>query len=200
MPSLRCPLPHRATSPVRDEHHRKQSEYRRGHDPDPPLRIKDSCRLARRGRIFRRESHGRGAASSDEAALQTATENAKQLNATVNFQHVDILKDEIPFQELEFIVSNPPYVAVSEKEAMNSNVLDHEPHLALFVSDNDPLIFYNVIAKKGFHALTGGGRIVVEINERFGKEVCDIFLQVGFAEAHVIKDLQNKNRIVSAIK
>ena len=136
---------------------------------------------------------------SDEA-LQVASKNAKQLGANVTFQHVDILKSEIDFQELEFIVSNPPYVAVSEKHAMNRNVLDHEPHLALFVPENDPLIFYNAIAQKGLSALKSGGRIVVEINERFGKEVWDIFIQAGFTNATVIKDLQNKYRIVSVIK
>jgi release factor glutamine methyltransferase len=135
-----------------------------------------------------------------DAALQTASENAKQLNATVDFQHVDILKDKVPLQELEFIVSNPPYIAVSEKESMNNNVLDHEPHLALFVPDNDPLIFYKAIANKGLPLLKPEGRIVVEINERFGKEVCDIFIHAGFTGAHVIKDLQNKDRIVSVIK
>lgn len=136
---------------------------------------------------------------SDDA-LQVASKNAKQLGANVTFQHVDILKSEIDFQELEFIVSNPPYVAVSEKDSMNRNVLDHEPHLALFVPDNDPLIFYNTIAQKGLSALKKGGRIVVEINERFGKEVCDIFIQAGFTNATVIKDLQHKDRIVSVIK
>jgi release factor glutamine methyltransferase len=136
---------------------------------------------------------------SDDA-LQVASKNAKQLGANVTFHHVDILTSEIDFQELEFIVSNPPYVAASEKHAMNRNVLDHEPHLALFVPDSDPLIFYKVIAQKGLSALKSGGRIVVEINERFGKEVCDIFVQTGFTNARVIKDLQNKDRIVSVIK
>jgi release factor glutamine methyltransferase len=136
---------------------------------------------------------------SDDA-LQVASKNAKQLGANVTFHHVDILTSEIDFQELEFIVSNPPYVAASEKHAMNRNVLDHEPHLALFVPENDPLIFYNAIAQKGLSALKSGGRIVVEINERFGKEVCDIFIQAGFTNATVIKDLQNKDRIVSVIK
>jgi release factor glutamine methyltransferase len=135
-----------------------------------------------------------------DAALQTGAVNARTLDVTVDFQHVNILKDEIPYRELEFIVSNPPYVALSEMESMNSNVIDHEPHLALFVTDNDPLIFYKTIAEKGMRALKPEGRIVVEINERFGKEVCDIFIQAGFTGTHVIKDLQNKDRIVSVIK
>lgn len=133
-------------------------------------------------------------------ALKTASVNAVQLGANVNFQRLDILKDEIPNHDLELIVSNPPYVTVSEKEAMNRNVLDHEPHLALFVPDHDPLIFYTVIAKKGLSSLKSGGRIVVEINERFGKEVCEIFIEAGFTNAVVIKDLQAKDRIVSAVK
>ncbi len=136
---------------------------------------------------------------SDEA-LQTATENAKQLSAKVDFQHVDILKDEIPFQELEFMVSNPPYVAVSEKETMNRNVLEHEPHLALFVADNDPIIFYKAIAKKGMLTLKPEGKIVVEINERFGKETADVFRMEGFTKIEIVKDLQGKDRIVVAVK
>ena len=133
-------------------------------------------------------------------ALRTASENAKQLGAIVNFQRVDILKDEILHQELEFIVSNPPYIAVSEKGAMNSNVLDHEPHLALFVPDNDALIFYKAIAKKGFQVLKPEGRILVEINERFGKETADVFRMEGFTQIEIVKDLQGKDRIVAAVK
>lgn len=135
-----------------------------------------------------------------EEALATASANAAQLGASVNFQHVDILLDEIPHADLDIIVSNPPYIAVSEKQTMNSNVVDYEPHLALFVPDNDPLLFYKVIAKKGMTALKPGGRIVVEINERFGKEVCEMFGSAGFTHIMVLKDLQHKHRIVSAIK
>lgn len=133
-------------------------------------------------------------------ALQTAADNAKRLGANIDFRQLDILQAEIPFQDLEFIISNPPYIAVSEKTAMNDNVLKHEPHLALFVPDNDPLIFYKVIAKKGLPALRSGGKILVEINERFGKEVCSIFTQEGFENVRLVKDLQRKDRIVSAIK
>lgn len=135
-----------------------------------------------------------------DPALQTASANAKELKVKVDFQHVNILSDAIPFRELEFIVSNPPYIAVSEKEAMNNNVLDHEPHLALFVPDNDPLIFYKVIAKRGLQALKPEGRIIVEINERFGKETADIFKMEGFIKIEIIKDIQGKDRIVIATK
>lgn len=135
-----------------------------------------------------------------EEALQTARSNAARLNANVTFQQVDILKDEIMLRDLDCIVSNPPYVAVSERDSMHDNVLKYEPHLALFVPDNDPLIFYKVIARKGKEALKSGGRLVVEINERFGKEVCAVFAGAGFSDVRIIKDLQNKDRIVSAVK
>lgn len=135
-----------------------------------------------------------------DAALQTAIANAKQLQAPVSFKKVDVLRDDILTSNLEVIVSNPPYVALSEKETMHANVLQYEPHVALFVADSDPLIFYREIAKKGWPVLIPGGRLVVEINERFGEEVCDVFRAVGFREVHVIKDFQGKDRIVSAVK
>jgi release factor glutamine methyltransferase len=97
-------------------------------------------------------------------------------------------------------VSNPPYIAHSEKGAMKKNVVDHEPHLALFVTDNDPLLFYKAIAKKGYPALITGGKVLVEINERFGEEVARIFIQANFKNVRIIKDLQGKDRIVSAVK
>lgn len=135
-----------------------------------------------------------------EAALKTAKSNADRLNAQVTFQQVDILNEEITLNDFEFIVSNPPYVAVSERDSMHDNVLNYEPHLALFVPDNDPLIFYKVIAEKGVRALRSGGRIIVEINERFGKAVCAVFAGAGLSDVRIIKDLQNKDRIVSAVK
>lgn len=135
-----------------------------------------------------------------ERALQTATENAKNLNVRVDFQRMDILKDEFMLEDVECIVSNPPYVALSEKETMQSNVLNYEPHGALFVPDTNPLVFYKVIAQKGKRALKVYGRIVVEVNERFGMEVCDIFTREGFEDVRLMKDLQSKDRIVSAIK
>lgn len=135
-----------------------------------------------------------------EVALKTAKGNADKLNAHVTFQQVDILNEEITLNDFEFIVSNPPYVAVSEKDAMNANVLDYEPHLALFVPDDDPLIFYKIIAERGVRSLRSGGRIIVEINERFGKEVKEVFMNAGLRDACILKDLQGKDRIVSAVK
>ena len=79
-------------------------------------------------------------------------------------------------------------------------MLNYEPHLALFVPDNDPLVFYKVIAEKAVVALKPGGRLMVEINERFGNEVREVFTNAGLTNTQVIKDLQGKDRFVSARK
>lgn len=135
---------------------------------------------------------------SDDA-LRIANENAQQLNATVEFYHTNALTEKLP-QQIEILVSNPPYVSLSEKKSMKKNVLEYEPHLALFVPDNDPLVFYTMIAKKGYEALTDAGKVLVEINERFGEEVSTVFSDVGFKNVRIVKDLQGKNRIVTASK
>ena len=135
-----------------------------------------------------------------EGALKVAKENATNLNAFVEFQKRNILSESISPQQLEMIVSNPPYIAHAESESMKKNVVDHEPHLALFVADNDPLLFYKEIATKGYAALLIGGKVIVEINERFGKDVSRTFNRAGFKNVRIIKDLQGKDRIVSAIK
>ncbi|MEO7988022.1 MAG: peptide chain release factor N(5)-glutamine methyltransferase [Chryseolinea sp.] len=134
-----------------------------------------------------------------EDALHVAKQNATNLNAEVQFSRLDILNDEIPFQNLDVVVSNPPYIALSEKKDMGNNVVDHEPHLALFVEDDDTLIFYNAIASKSKKVLKSGGLLAVEINERFGKEVADLFKHNNFQEIEVIKDLSGKDRIVKGI-
>lgn len=135
-----------------------------------------------------------------DAALILATANANALSVPVNFRKVDILKEAIAEHELDMIVSNPPYVTVSEKASMKNNVLQHEPHLALFVPDNDPLVFYKAIAEKGYVALKAGGKVMVEINEQFGNETAEVFRQAGFRDVLVLIDFQGKDRIVSALK
>lgn len=135
-----------------------------------------------------------------EGALKTAGENAQQLGASVEFYKVNVLTDHLPASQLEVLVSNPPYVTDSESYTMKKNVLDYEPHLALFVPDHDPFVFYTTIARKGFAALTDSGKVFVEINERYGDEVSDIFKDAGFNTIRMVKDLQGKNRIVSASK
>ncbi len=134
-----------------------------------------------------------------QAALDVARENAQLLNATVSYVQSDVLQDEIPFNQLNLIISNPPYIAQSEKGTMRTNVVAFEPHLALFVSDDDALQFYRSIAEKSRHKLRQNGLLVVEINERFGKEVTTLFEKYGFTDVQVIQDLFGKERIVKGI-
>jgi release factor glutamine methyltransferase len=130
-------------------------------------------------------------------ALNAAKENAKVLQADIKFIHGDFLH-EVSFPKLDIIVSNPPYIKESEKDSMKSNVLSHEPHLALFVPNEDPLLFYKAIASKSKALLKPDGSVFVEINEQYGKEVKGLFEQSGFNAVKIIKDLDGKDRIVSA--
>jgi len=132
-------------------------------------------------------------------ALAVASDNAALLNAKVDFQYLDILKQDIPYQELDIIVSNPPYVRELEKAAMHANVLDHEPHLALFVKDDDPLIFYREITIKASRSLKEGGRLYFEINEDFAEEMEELLLQYGYKEVKCLQDLNGKMRIAVGV-
>jgi release factor glutamine methyltransferase len=134
-----------------------------------------------------------------DGALAIARKNATTLNANVTFFRSDILLDEIPEQNLDVIVSNPPYIALREKSFMMANVVEFEPHLALFVPDNDPLLFYKAIGLKSKKALKPNGLLFVEINEQFGKSVGDLFLNYGYTDINIIKDISGKERIVSGI-
>ena len=136
---------------------------------------------------------------SDEA-LAIATKNKEHLQANVNFFKHDILLEEIRLADLDLITSNPPYIALSEKSAMQKQVVDFEPHLALFVPNDDPLIFYRVIAKKAFPILNSGGMLVVEINQRFGREVSEVLQRGGFQQVSIVKDISGNDRIVNGIK
>lgn len=133
-------------------------------------------------------------------AIHVAKLNSKIHRANVSFVLNDILKEDIPFPSLDVVVSNPPYITFSEKGEIKSNVVDHEPHLALFVPENDALIFYKVLAVKGFNALKNQGLLCVEINERFGREVSEIFSKAGFREVKILKDISGKDRVVSGTK
>jgi len=132
-----------------------------------------------------------------EDALNVAKENAIALNASVNFIQGSFL-EEVRIPKVDVIVSNPPYIIESEKESMRPNVLMHEPHLALFVPNEDPLLFYKAIASKASALLNQYGKVLVEINERYGNEVKDLFEKSGFSSVHIIKDLDGKDRVVLA--
>jgi release factor glutamine methyltransferase len=131
------------------------------------------------------------------AALSVASGNANALNARVTFVEHDILREVLPFDNLDIVVSNPPYVTSAEKASMQPNVLDFEPHTALFVPSEDPLLFYEKIAEDGRKTLTRNGFVAVEVNENFADQVSTLFRQNGFASVLVTKDINRKDRIVS---
>ncbi len=133
-----------------------------------------------------------------QLSLEVAKENSTKLRADVMFIHADFLNDKINLEPVDLIVSNPPYVKETEKQLMKPNVQNYEPHLALFVPDNNPFLFYKVIASEGKSLLKSKGKIFIEINEEFGREVKDIFHSSGFKEIKIIKDLDGKDRIVIA--
>lgn len=133
-------------------------------------------------------------------ALVTAAGNAKLLQASVEFHFHDILTEAFPVTGFEVIVSNPPYVTWAERSRMAKNILNHEPERALFVPDDDPLIFYKAIAQQGRILLKPGGRVIVEINERFGSAVVDLFGSWGYSRLMIRKDLGGKDRIVCGIR
>ena len=133
-------------------------------------------------------------------ALNLASKNAFVNEVLLHFLQLDILDPKpVPdFEELDIIVSNPPYVTLAEKALMKKNVLRYEPHEALFV-DDDPLLFYKAIVYFAVDHLKPKGRIYFEINEKYGKEVCDLLTRNRFkSELH--KDIHGKDRFVSAIK
>jgi len=133
-----------------------------------------------------------------ETALQLARKNAKLNNVDIQFVRTDILKEKHSFNDERFdiIVSNPPYVMESEKEQMNKNVLGYEPHISLFVSDNDALLFYREICNFAKNRLNKGGSIYFEINEQLGNQTIDLLKQYGFNNVILKKDLEGKDRMV----
>ena len=133
-------------------------------------------------------------------ALALAKENAQANDVTIDFAQLDVLKDVIPFQQLDIIVSNPPYIPIQEKESMESNVVDFGPNLALFVSDEDPLIFYRVIAEQAIQLLNLGGILYFEIHENFGQMLVTLMEEIGFTNVTLKQDLQGKDRMIQAQK
>ena len=132
-------------------------------------------------------------------ALAVARENAALLKVKVRFFESDMLSPQPPAR-YDIIVSNPPYVCWSERESMERNVLDYEPGQALFVPDNDPLLFYKAIAAYAAQSLERGGRLYLEINQRFGNEVKRLLEGNGFDEVRIIEDSYGKTRFVVAVK
>jgi release factor glutamine methyltransferase len=137
-----------------------------------------------------------------EEALEVARINGRNNRVDVQWIRCDILDestDKIPAL-LDVIISNPPYVTVSEKKDMQANVLDYEPHVALFVPDDRPLLFYDRIADIGIRCLTPGGRLYFEINAAFGPAIRKMLAEKGYRDIRLKQDISGHDRMISAIR
>lgn len=132
-------------------------------------------------------------------ALDVARENAKQLGANVNFVKQDALNAK-PEGEWDVIVSNPPYICEKEKKDMAVNVLEHEPHTALFVPDADPLLFYRAITRLAVQTLSKGGRLYFEINPIYADDTCRMMQAEGMTAVELRSDMFGKQRMAKGVK
>ena len=131
-------------------------------------------------------------------ALEIAKSNAILNSVKINF----VLSDVFNFSDTkkyDLIVSNPPYVLESEKKIMDKNVLDYEPHNALFVSDNDPLVYYNEIAKIATNNLNKNGLLFFEINENYSKQIIELLSNLNFVDIELKKDINGRDRIIKSV-
>ena len=134
-------------------------------------------------------------------ALETARMNAIENGLEINFYPADIFNmKNFEGEKFDVIVSNSPYIRESEKVLMHSNVLDYEPEIALFVSDNDPLKYYREIARFAKSNLYDNGKLFFEINENFKSEMVELLSDIGFNNIEIRKDINGKNRMVSCLK
>ena len=141
---------------------------------------------------------------SDDA-LRIAAENAKRTSVSVSFEKVDALNPPLHHREgpgvgLHIIVSNPPYICNKEAKDMERNVLDHEPSLALFVPDDDPLLFYRAIAQYACSALVPGGKLFFELNALYAEETGQMLRDMGFTDVELRNDQFGKPRKMKAVK
>ena len=134
-----------------------------------------------------------------EEALRVARLNAACLGADVTFVLQDALHPPHDQQAWDVIVSNPPYVCHEERAAMNRRVTDYEPAVALFVPDNDPLLFYRAIAGYAREALRPGGLLAVEVNQRFASNTLGLFNALGFSHTAIHRDLFDRERFVTGL-
>lgn len=140
------------------------------------------------------------AVDKDIEIIRIAEENSLLNGAVVKFTREDILNPSSDHPEYDIIVSNPPYVMQKEKSLMSPVVLDNEPHDALFVPDNDPLLFYRAIVAFAEEHLIPGGRLYLEINESLGPDTCGLVERAGYNPVRLIDDINGKNRFISAIR
>jgi release factor glutamine methyltransferase len=135
-----------------------------------------------------------------EKALEVATKNASMNQVDVTFLQNDILATTTLEQQFDVIVSNPPYVRELEKKEINTNVLKFEPHLALFVADNDALLFYRKIAQLAQEYLQPNGQLFFEINQYLGTEMIALVASYGFTEIELRQDVYGNDRMLRAVK
>lgn len=127
-------------------------------------------------------------------ALAVAASNAKNLHTTVHFVHADALHLPHETDRYDVIVSNPPYIAESERADMDARVYDHEPSTALFVPDTDPLLFYRAIAQYAFTALRHNGKLYFEINPLFVNQLREMLTHIGFSQVDTVRDYRGNIR------
>ena len=172
-------------------------------NPRPQMRVADLCTGS--GCIawsMALELHGSDVTAVDisEGALAVAA-GQKFDGVSPKFIKADVLASPpVGLGQFDMVLSNPPYVMESEKALMRKNVLDHEPWLALFVSDEDPLLFYRAVASWAKQLLSVGGLCLVEINEALGAETAQVFVDAGFHDVEVLQDLNSRDRFVRAIQ
>lgn len=136
-----------------------------------------------------------------EEALSVAHKNAATLKVDVTFRKVDILGETLPRVTVPYdiVISNPPYICEEEASDMEANVRCHEPHLALFVPNNDPLLFYRHIARQSLHLLAQGGALLFEVNRRFAEDCADLLRHTGYNQVEIRRDIFGNDRMVKAI-
>lgn len=133
-------------------------------------------------------------------ALKLARINGEKNQLEVQWLQEDVLhiKASLLPAKYDLVLSNPPYVLESEKAQMDKNVLDFEPHAALFVEEKDPLLFYRAISQLAPEILSPGGSVWLEINERFGAQVASLMIEAGFSQTIIHKDIHEKERFIEA--
>lgn len=142
------------------------------------------------------------ALDKSSAALAIAKQNAKELNAQIQFIEDDILNinQAETVQVLDIIVSNPPYILENEQENMHENVLAFEPHQALFVANNQPLLFYEAIANYALKYLKTNGYLFFEINQQYGNQTVNMLQEKGFSDIKLLQDINGNDRMIWARK
>ena len=138
------------------------------------------------------------AIDNSKEALEIAKFNAILNSVDVNFMFDDVFRFSVT-KKYDVIVSNPPYVLNSEKKYMHQNVIDYEPHNALFVEDSNPLIFYEKIALIASKNLNSNGLLFFEINEKFGEQIIDLLLKLNFVDIELKKDINGRDRIIKSV-